>query len=495
MATQDFTISFHPHAAENAAFTLVEKKNNAKSQKELAHLSSLLVLLEEEMAQAKSGKAEKEPGKLVDLKTGVSPKKSFEESMAEMALALQLLQVKIAQTSNEKGKMDREIAEAQVKLAQNNLEKVEKAIKKMVEKAKKEKTAEFWEKFAAVFIAAVLDVVAVLTLNPATAAILIAISTTMLVLTLSGIMKKAVDAIATGLEADNPHMSPLEAHIIAAVIVTVVMIALSLLAPGAEVDAVEEGAEEVVDATANVAEEGAEGTTSALKSALRLLKSAASKTGSGFKALSKPFKMLHPKVNYAIMALSQGLTQTGLAEDIAGAIASAMYKNDKQAQQTAKEIIEVVLMVLATLTSVGSGTAVMEGASAGSSSVELEEGVGEVSKGRQLLKGMREFARSANGLKTFAALQVAGAAGESTAGIFRGVYEISQGELEKVLADLNANLQLIHTAEGMSSAQMKSDQKAEGDALKSQKTGDESISKLMAGEAAFANVLTQNSPV
>src|SRR5438105_3194814 len=108
MAAQDnnLAISQPPFLAETAQVTLIAEKEKKKRQEELLKLVAALKTVEEGLAKGKS--AATDSGKIVPLQAGSSDgdqgvsNTAFEDAMAEMALALQTLQVTISKYSEKK---------------------------------------------------------------------------------------------------------------------------------------------------------------------------------------------------------------------------------------------------------------------------------------------------------------------------------------------------------------------------------------------------------
>jgi putative cell wall-binding protein len=120
-------------AAEGSAGVIVQNKERKKQQDVLAHLSTTLKVLEKEVAGAKSGA---EDANHVDesasaSKGGGPSSVRFENAMTKMVMALQMLQVQIVKFGQDRSNMDSEIAQAQVNLANDQLQKTIHQVKKI----------------------------------------------------------------------------------------------------------------------------------------------------------------------------------------------------------------------------------------------------------------------------------------------------------------------------------------------------------------------------
>lgn len=461
-AQNNIAISQPQFAAETVAITLVSEKEKKKQQQELAHLATILKALEEEMAGAKAGangkaavgkSAVKGDGKIVDLDpasgTPQSSNTAFEDAMAEMTLMLQMLQVKIVKYGQQKTTYDATVSKAQVELAQTNLNKTLAQIQKM-------ETMSFWEKIAEWFVALVSAVVAVVTMNPELLAITV-ISVLAATGALSEITKGLADLIEMCPGESGGHASKEVANLIASIIVTLAVIVCSfgmgaIAAPEAAADgAAEAVTEESTEAAAQAVEAGASDSSTVMQ-----------KVGAFLKKINL-FNRLSPATNSAILGAAQAISSTGLFTNIVEAT-----NNTRKDKERIEEILSIIVAVLATVVSLGSSAGAME-----NSAKDITQSLVKNSSRLFQLGGFAQFAG-----------QLAGA----------GV-NIAQGFGERDLSDIKADMALIQSALQMSTDQTSEDQKNLASVIKGQGIGNQSITKIMEGEAAFAQLLTANSPV
>ena len=434
-------LTVNSHAAQQAGFTLVNSKEKDQQKKELAKLSALINVLKKDIEQVQtSGDSSETKGS------------SFDKVMAELALCLQMLQVDIAKSDHSRSSSETEVSKALVTMANDNLKEVQKKLAKMAAKEKAQKTEGTWIKVLEVVGAVVLDVIAMATMGPVGAALMIALSTALLVGSMTGGTQKLTDAIANSLEADG--MSSEGAKILAAVIITVVVIVVSAGVGAAAVG--EEAADEAAD--------------EALSNA---------------KSIVKGLQKFAGKYGLAVSNGAQVSMQTGLIQELATAFAT---KNG-QTNETEQKNLTIIFSVIAMAVAIVAGGASMKAMSnVGSAAAKDAEGLAQMSALRRLLT-------SSGGSKALLGLGVASNVGGGTASIFEGVTMVNEGKLLEAIAVLNANLALVGTDQKMLSSQMRSEQQHAGDLEKNLGVSNQAIEKLMEGMAAFANLFTQNSPV
>ncbi len=468
MFTRDnLAISNPSFAAGIQEFNPVSEKEKKKQRAELAHLVSILKSLEGEVKKAKTkgkdGKVVYLNGKRPAAKggstSGVNPgnasngpdNSEFGQAMAKLALILQMLQVELAKAAESKSNSDAKISTAQVNAANNALKDVEAAIAKLHKEEDKSKVVKFLEIFAAVLV----SVVAACFGQVEVALAMIA----MLALSQTGALNKATKFIAKNV-FEKMGMSKDAAKICAAILVIIVVV-VATMGFGAEA-----GAEEGADAAGSAAE-------SAGSNALEMTDFSAQAAEEGAEiaeegaATSSPLSILKSIRPDAITAMfgAQAVAGTKLVSTIADAymIHHTNYTKEqrKKIEQTISEVVQAIAMVI---------QAIAGGKMAGAS-------------------------MAGDALKAYRATMLGIMAGQATASGFQGSYSIQQGSTEEELAEVQAGLQEIQGGIDMSSRQTREDQSYETSMLKNQNTSSRSLSKLMAGEAAIANLLTAHSPV
>ena len=450
MAVQNHTISMTSHAAENTAFTLVREKDRKEKQKDLAKLNAALVLLEEELVQAKSGKGKasvgasagadaKESGKIVKLDQPKEAHESFQDKMAELALMLQLLQVKIAEAANNKANMDSEISKAQLTQAANTLKAIQEQIQQQQAAQDQQSVLDVILKVAQGALYAVSVIVAVCTLNPVTAGIIIGTSTALLVAGLSGGTKWVTDQIAQAIQ-NHPGLEEKDAKLLASGIVTALIVILSALA-GSWGSALETTVEEGASAAVSGGEAALEESENAAASAAgNVVENAGEETveqttKSFFGRVSERLAKLSLRTKVAMMGFSQAASQTGLTSDIAVEIATS---DKKKENQTEEEVIEVILSVLTALIGMAGTVGLMGG---GNSVAEAgESGVEKMSTAARALAKAKNFINSSAGMNQVASMQTLMQLTSAGAAIAEGVIAAAN--------ELSLELPLIVRLEG-----------------------------------------------
>ena len=470
MAMQDnITVSSPSFAAESSSLRLVSKKDRKKQQEELLNLASLLKTLEEELKGAKEGATETG----ASAKTGASEapgNSSFEKAMAEMAFALQMLQVKITKFGQEKANYDGKIAEAEVTAATKHLKQLEKELQKIHQQEEKSKHASFWTKIADIFVAAVSAVVALITLQPE-----LLIITVVSLASATGVFKDITNGVSKLLELC--HVPDKVAKITAAVLVSVcVTVAAAACGDPEQIlnstaEAGVDVAEDVVNGTASTVEEIGE--TSSEEASQGIM----DKLSSVFKKIGEknPFRKLPKRVNIAAFAGMQAISQTGVISTL---VEMGLESNKHISKKKRKEIemaLNIALAVAAAIVTMGAG-----GAAMGSTGAKVA--MDTTSFSSKIMANASNF-------------YVLGALGQGAAGFTEGTFQIQQGKLEEALSTIKAGLTLINEAIDMSSNETADDQKNRSDMIKSEKMGAQTISNLMNGMAGFAELFTEYSPV
>lgn len=468
MAAQDnnFAISQPAYNASLTSITLVNEKEKKKQQEELLKLVTALKTVEESLASGKAV-ATNEGGKIVSLKApeetssnanpgGISTDE-LAQLMADMALALQKLQVLLTKSGQEKATFDAGNSRAESALAKTNLDN---AIKQ-IEAAQNES---WWQKLVGWIVAVVSAIAAIVTMNPE-----LLVITALSVLAATGMLSKITQGIADVL-VDMGCPKDV-ANVIAAAIIIVAIIVASVFTGGA---AAADAAGVIADATedgvemANMAGEAAEDAGAAGENAASNGSSFMEKAEAFFKKYNF-FNRLSLRANTMIVGVTQGIASTGFVNNLAQLIMD--HENlSKEQQEHIQEILAIVVAIVSIIVSVFSGAA-----AAGKTS-------GQVLGGAKFFQFTRNLA---------AAGGIMGAAGQ----LAEGGMQITQGVTEAEIAKIKASMELVMVAMNMNNTGMSEDQKNDADIIKEQSVGNRSITKLVAGEQGFTQLLTQYSPV
>jgi len=462
MAAQNNNIAISQPAydASLAALTLVNEKERKKQQEELLKLVAALKSVEEAVASGKAA-ATKEDGKIVSLKTpeeanssgsgGVSSDE-MAEMMAELALALQTLQVDITKAGQQKATFDANNAKVQNEVAKQNLDKAIKQLEAIQNES-------WWQKLIGWIVAIVSAIAAIVTFNPE-----LLVITAISVMAATGLLSKITQGIADVLE-DMGVPKDIANVVAAAVLVIIIMICSLGTGEGAAAEVVAETATEDGVEMANMAGEAAEDATAATENTASNASTFMEKAGAFFKKINL-FNRLSLRANTMIVGVVQGIASTGLVTNIAQLIMDHT-KMSKEEQEKIQEILSLIVAFIAVIVSLG-GTA----ASAEKATAQASSKLFQLSRNLSLIGGIS---------------QGVGQAAE-------GGLQISQGVLEADLAKIKASMELLMVAMNMNNTNMTEDQKNDADIIKEQNTGNRSLSKLVAGEQGFTALLTQYSP-
>jgi hypothetical protein len=463
MAAQDNNIAISQPAydASLTALTLVNEKERKKQQEELLKLVSALKTVEEAVAGGKAV-ATKEGGKIVSLKTpeeassssssgGVSSDE-MAEMMAELALALQTLQVNITKAGQEKATYDANIAQIQNEVAKTNLDNAIKQIQKS-------ESESWWQKLIGWIVAVVSAIAAIVTFNPE-----LLVITAISVMAATGLLSKITEGITDVLEKIMPADV---AKVIAAVIVIVVIMICSLgTGEGAAAEVVADTAVEDGVEMSNMAGEAVEDASAIGENAASNTSSFMEKVQAFFKKINL-FNRLSLRANTFIVGAVQGIASTGLVNNIAQLIMDHT-KMSKEEQEKIQEILSLIVAFITVIVSLG-GTA----ASAEKATVQASSKLFQLSRNLSLVGGITQ------------------GVGQTA----EGGLQIAQGVSEADLAKIKASMELLMVAMNMNNTNMNEDQKNDADIIKEQNAGNRSLTKLVAGEQGFTQLLTQYSPV
>jgi|GEM_PF-4307129 len=434
-------------------------KGQKKQKQELAKLKTVLRLVEKEVAETKSSASAKPS----DSAAAESPSNTkFEQSMASMVLALQMLQVLIGKYGNDKAKQHKTISTAELDLAKATLKDVEKQIKKMAKEAKAKKVTSEVEKWAEVALGVVTILVGAALAQPE-----LVVMGVLSLAAAAGAFKEATKYTAMALEAMG--VSKKVAEPLAAGIVCAVVIVASIAAADPEA-AVEETAEAGTEVGADVAEDAADASLDATEDTSS---NVGSKIKEGFKSA---MKALGPRGRIGLMSLFTALSGTQVVQKSYNSIALDAGVSEKKRKKIEQDI----------------GYAIM----ALSFAFTLSMGIGAASVGGATSDAIAVSVKTANrlrvGLKAATAVGVLGTA--SAQGV-QGVITIEQGKLQEELMDDQATMTLLGTLMQMNSSETSEDQRSQASAEKSQKLDDKSATQLMKGIEGFANIAAYSSPV
>ena len=411
----------------------------------------------------------------------------FEQVMEAMVLALQMMQVKIGEFQHDKSQYMYEVSQAERDAAKILLKKMEKEIKKLVEKQKRAKTLGIFEKVAEALVGSIMVVLAAVLAQPE-----LLIMAVMSFAAASGAMNYATKGIAEGLE--ELGMSREAAEIFAAGAVTFLVIGVTCgMSAGLDAEAV---TEEATDVAADATEDGSSAVTETQENSFQnmqnTLKSDApvGKKLGALKRWLNIFNRLSTRQNLALMATVQSLTQTNLISDIA----VFGTKNKKKRKEIERDV-EIAMAIVSIIVTLGSMDAVADGA-------ETNSKTGKVVPSRlgRALNRLKEMMKIQDGESTLAfrvlnRMRQAGMVMEAGASGYRGAVGVLRGELAGEMGTIQANQELLHMAINMTSTEMKDDQAHDEQMEKSFRLGDRSLTGLNKGYAGFANLFTSHSPV
>lgn len=491
MATKEqITISNPAVALDNSPYSGIAEKRREKEERQLRNLGVVLRLLEEEIVEAKTsgaglGAKAADGEKIVDLNTGQTNNSSkgpsnsaYENAMAEMVLMLQMLQGKIAKFSENQAENDAKISQGLVDAAQANLKAVEDRIKKIQKEMRKEKHASFWEKIGEAVLGTLTVAIGTLLAQPE-----IVVMGVLSLASSTGVFEQiAKHVLVPILTAGGSHnkLGEKGADIIADIFVCAVVI-LAAASVGDYEQAIEEGAEAgvaVSEDAVNVGMESFEIEEDVAQTTFQQTWQAIKDSPAGqvvsaiLKAAARFNKLLGASGRTAMFAAITTTQSTQLVNKIVDAIMEGCHVPEAKR----KEIETDLNYALMALTFVAS-LAVMGGASSSSSSSLIGAGLGKVvSVGQKVAYDI-------------------GQAGIASANIYSGIIMTIQGHLEKDLGVDSGKLEFVNAQLEVVNNKIKQDQAFEADTLQTQNVGNRSAVNLAKGEAAFANLFTQHSPV
>lgn len=452
-----------------AASRLEMSRRKEKGEDPKAMLASLTKTLEEVMGQIGKNKDSKAKGAALPSSLGSQGPSNAEMQKVIGVLMglLGTLEMQLAQLGNDKAQASNEIGQA---LIQEMNAQVKQASQQLQNVLSDQNSSDFWGNFLKameIVVGVVIAAVSVLCGQFAVAAIVIV----MTVLSVSGAMSKATQAISTDLQNDGCPKDI--ANVISSAIVIVIAIVATALTCGAASGA---AAEQAVDTAAETAENSVEMSDMSANSADSTADAAPEMTdevGSSTSRLSKignwlkqggPFKSLPRPVNMAIFTGSQAMMSSNFAQYLATVCLSGMKEG--QTKDALTTLIEVIVNLLAAIAGAGSGAATCAGGI-----------TSEFSKAASLLNVLEKG-------KTFAySLQMVGQGAE-------GVTQLKLASDMDTLGQLQALQSLIQSLMTMNSNQAQADMRSLNGILRAHAEEMETLTAdLNKGPAAIASVL------
>lgn len=486
MATKEQIAISNPVPVDNASFGRVVAKNKIREEKELLHLGTILKLLEEEIRSAKSGAglgaSEAKGDKIVELNPSHADKPNqgpsntaFENAMAELAFMLQQLQAKIAKFSEKHAESDARISKGLVEAAEANLKSIEHKIKKIKKKQEKEKHASMWEKVGEAVLGALTVTVGALLAQPE-----IVVMGVLSLASSTGVFEQiAKHLVAPNFEAMG--MDSKGADILADGLVCAAVIGTSMAFCDPE-QAVEETAETSASVAEDATNVGMESfdveedvQTSTFQQMMQAIKdSPAGQVASKIKgAAARLSRALGPRIKMGLFAALTTTQSTQFTTKLSDVIMKARHIPEEKRKKIEADLNYALMAV-----SIIASFAVIGGSASNASRAATlsPEDTNMLSKAQKAIYNLGLF-------------------GTTTASVYEGRATQVQGDLQEELGEDQGNMKMFESQLGILNNETKQEQTFEADALQTQRVGDQSITKLMQGEAAFANLFTQHSPV
>lgn len=466
-----------------------DEKTSPHHGKGVVSLVQVLEEIREELTEEKSGSTSQNvtlaPSSTQGNSNGGS---AYENAMAQLTLAMQMLQVLMAKAGQSKLNSDQEISNHEIALSQQNLQDVQAKLAKMQEEKESQEKTQSWLKWVELAVTIVVAVAACIAGQPELAILAVA----MYAASQAGAFKWMADGIASGLKEipffkNNPEI----ADIVATVVVLVIVIALTLaLCPSAAGTAVGEATEvgeetaensvEMVDMGEQATEETASTSSEQSENATQSLKS---KIGD-FLSKANPFNKsmaANMTVMNSLTALSQ-MNLNEIVEDWPGLSA--------EKKKEVEMIMGIVIAVLSLIAALGT-------AFGGASSLEnLGNGTAKsMFEGTAMLKVLQQAnsAELMDGLETTRKILTVFA---SLLQVGEGSLQIEQGITAKDLANDTAAMTRINAATEMMNVNAASTQKQTADMMKQSATGTQNfLESFNKGNEEFSRILTTQSPV
>lgn len=461
----------------------VDLENKSKKRKDhLLQLATVLNSLNGELTSIKASTSESSPPALEEVTNpSTDGNQKIGDAMAKMMLALQMLEILLAQFSKQKANNDNQIAAALITQAKQILSDSQEQLKKLTQEQQDQKEQDFWIKFAEIAVAAIITVVAIATAQPWLAVLTIA----MTVASVTGGFDKLSTLISDGLKSDG--VSPMWADIIAkAIVLVAVLIVTAGLSPGTAATAVAKDAEtagvEMVDMSAGAAAEASTTATEAANTAAE---------GSGFMSkLSYWNGKINPlswntRATMMVMNGMQAVSQMNVAQIVEDA---PNVSPDKKKE--IEKYLTIILAIVTILVSIA-GAAGMSSLASSGRMIGSENGIL-----RPLINFMKTLVGDAQTMSALESLRLTLVAGSAVTQVEEGATLIQQGTTQAALAQDNALSDLNGTTLQMSNVATADSQRFEMTSQKQHASADaDSVKSLGEGEQAFSELLTQYSPV
>lgn len=477
-------------ALNNQMFAVQESKNGSKKSKDLLQLATILQGLEEEITSTKGAISSSQVVPAANNSQG-SATSPFGEAMAGLAYMMQMLEVAISKADHDKAKNDYALAQAHMKLAQTQYDEVQKKLQDIADEQAKQKTIDFWTKFAEIAAACIVTGIAL-----AFGQVEIAVMTiAMTAMSVSGAFEDIANGVSDVLQ--DCGVPKLTADIVAKVLVLVVVIALTFYcapesAAGEAVDTGTEIGEEATDSVEMTETAGSSAGSTASTTATDAT-SETSKLGKVLKA-TKAFLQRNVRANLIVSNTLQTLSQINLNEII------DEIPQDKLSDKAKKDLelaLEITLIVLTLLSSMATAVSMSGGVTSGTSRAARL-----VSKSKNLVKIGQlissTLAKGVNGAALVSAetARLGAVLVASALQIAEGAILIKQGNLTKDLANATANMDLLQVYMQMMNSSALSTLKHDANVQQQHASSDKHFQETFAaGEKAFAQLFTTYSPV
>ncbi len=323
-----------------------------------AMLASLTMALEEIVDQLDTGSASKSgaPKPVSNPPTptaaqGGPSDSSMQQLLGELMGLLATLESQIAQWGNQRAQADSSVNKALVTDADAQMNTVNKDLATQAADKTAQQTESNVMKYVGIGVGVLIAAVAILCGQPELAAIVIV----MTVLSASGAMDKATQALST--ELQKAGMSENDANILASAIIIAATIVVTIVVGGASAACV---AEDISEDTANAATDMTDETTNSTD---QTTENTANKANNATKTSKNPFTRFPKSVNLGVLAGSQAVMSTNFGQYLAAIILSGMP--DGTTKEMLTGLIEVIVDLLAALAGGGASAAECSGGTIG----------------------------------------------------------------------------------------------------------------------------------
>lgn len=387
---------------------------------------------------------------------------SMQEAMGKLMGLLSDLEGKIAQWGTNKALMNSEVGNSLMNEMQSQVTQAQTELQKVLDN---QKTSDFWSTFTKVaeaVVGAIICVAAIMCGQPELAAIVFVMTT----LAVSGLMDDATKGISKLLQKCGCTSE--EANIIAATILVVASIAVTMATCGAgapgTVEATTDAAASVAETSAETASATAMSTETVAESSSEITEESQSFTQRLMNSKYNIFKNLPKNVNLGIVAGSMAIGNTNFGGYLAAVLLEHMKENGTKEGLTIA--IEVLVDLLAAIAGMGAGATV----ATGSAATQL--------KNASTLMDVLVKAQAAAGIA-----QAGGQFGTASA-------EFDLAEITGEVGVTQATLSLLRSMVMMNGSQSQADEKALSSQLRVKAEGLATTgSDLVKASAALAQVL------